>query len=76
MSKKSGKRRKWTKEEVCQWYRETGAVTYDNPEDRNVFVPNHRGTGSDVNWGNPLTYLLHIAAVAVILLLFYMSHNL
>lgn len=31
-------KRKWTAEEVQQWYRDTGAVTYANPEDWNIVV--------------------------------------
>ncbi len=36
MTKKSSSKRKWTAEEVQQWYRDTGAVTYVNPDDLNM----------------------------------------
>lgn len=40
MTKKSSSKRKWTAEEVQQWYRDTGAVTYVNPDDLNIVVKN------------------------------------
>ena len=33
MAKRTSNKRKWTAEEVQQWYRDTGAFTYANPDD-------------------------------------------
>ena len=56
--KNSTEKRKWSAEEVKQWYRTTGALTYANPEDLNVVVKKPRSEGLTVNWANPKAYLL------------------
>ena len=38
-------KRKWTAEEVSQWYRDTGALTYANPYDLNIVVKKPRSEG-------------------------------
>ena len=64
-------KRKWTDEEVRQWYQDTGAVTYSNPEDRNVIVPGLRGNKLTVNWANPKAYLVIAGLLAVVLILYF-----
>ena len=73
MPKKTSDRRKWTHEEVRQWYRETGAITYDNPQDLNVVVPKPRGNGMTVNWANPKAYLLQGLILVVVFLLLFLG---
>lgn len=73
MTNKASNKRKWTAEEVQQWYQDTGAITYHNPEDLNVVVKKPRRQGYTVNWANPKVYLLlgiilAIVAAVVILL--------
>lgn len=51
-------RRKWTAEEVKQWYNDTGAVTYANPGDLNIIVKKPQSEGLTVNWANPKSFLL------------------
>ena len=58
MANKTSNKRKWTEEEVQQWYRDTGAFTYANPDDLNVVVKKPRRAGLTVNWANPKAYLL------------------
>lgn len=66
-------KRKWTAEEVRQWYTATGAITYSNPEDLNIIVKKPKSEGFTVNWANPKSYLLLgailIALFAVVSLL-------
>lgn len=59
-------KRKWTAEEVQQWYRDTGAVTYANPADLNIVVKKPCREGLTVNWANPKAYLLQGAILAVV----------
>lgn len=66
MSDKKPEKRKWTKEEVKQWYRDTGAFTYANPDDLNIVVKKPRSEGLTVNWANPKAYLLLGAILAVV----------
>lgn len=66
MTKKTSSKRKWTAEEVQQWYRDTGAVTYVNPDDLNIVVKKYRREGFTVNWANPKAYLLLGAILAVV----------
>ena len=61
-------KRKWTEEEVKQWYRDTGAFTYANRENRNVVVRKPRSLGWTVNWANPKAYLMQLGILAVVLL--------
>ena len=74
VAKNPSDKRKWTEEEVRQWYRETGAVTYDNPEDLNVVVPGPRGNQLTVNWANAKAYLLVAVLLAVVLMLFFVKY--
>lgn len=59
-------KRKWTAEEVQQWYRDTGAITYCNPADLNVVVRKSRRQGFTVNWANPKAYLLQGLILAIV----------
>lgn len=71
MANPSGKR-KWTAEEVWQWYLATKSFTYCNPADANLLVKKPNREGYTVNWANPKAYLLQgaiLAAVFAIVLL-------
>ncbi len=74
MSNQASKKRKWTAEEVKQWYRDNSAVTYGNmyanPDDLNIVVRKPRSEGLTLNFANPKAYLLIgtvLAAVFTIL---------
>ena len=56
--KNGTEKHKWSAEEVKQWYRTTGALTYSNPNDLNIVVKKPRSEGLTVNWANPKAYLL------------------
>ena len=49
MADRTSNKRKWTAEEVQQWYRDTGAFTYANPDDLNIVVKKHSRDGLTVN---------------------------
>lgn len=66
MARKTSEKRKWTAQEVQQWYQDTGAFTYANPEDLNIVVKKPRRDGLTVNWANPKAYLLQGAILAVV----------
>lgn len=66
MARNPSNKRKWTEEEVKQWYRDTGALTYANPDDLNVIVRKPRSEGLTVNWANPKAYLLQGAILAFV----------
>ncbi|MBE6951615.1 MAG: hypothetical protein E7451_09810 [Ruminococcaceae bacterium] len=66
MAEKASNKRKWSAEEVQQWYRDTGAFTYANPDDLNIIVKKPRSEGVTVNWANPKAYLLQGAILAVV----------
>ena len=66
MTEKTSNKRKWTADEVQQWYRDTGAFTYANPDDLNIIVKKPRSEGVTVNWANPKAYLLQGAILAVV----------
>ncbi len=53
MAKRTSTKRKWTAEEVQQWYLDTAAFTYANPDDLNIIVKKPRREGFTVNWANP-----------------------
>lgn len=72
MTKNSTPKRKWTTEEVRQWYRDTGAITYANPDDSNIVVKKPRSEGLTVNWANPKAYLLQGAILAVVFGIVYL----
>ena len=58
VANKISDKQKWTAEEIQQWYRDTGAFTYYNPNDSNIVVKKPRREGLTVNWANPKAYLL------------------
>ena len=66
-------KRKWTTEEVKQWYKDTGAFTYANPYDLNLVVKKPRSEGLTVNWANPKAYLLLGAILAVVFIILYFA---
>ena len=65
-------KRKWTAEEVMQWYRDTGAFTYANPDDLNIIVKKPRSEGYTVNWANPKAYILQGIILAVVFGIMYL----
>lgn len=71
MTKRTSNKRKWTAEEVQQWYQDTGAFTYANPDDLNIVVKKPRREGLTVNWANPKAYLLQGAILAVVFVVLY-----
>ena len=64
-------KRKWTDEEVRQWYKDMGAVIYSNPKDLNVIVPGYERNKLTVNWANPKVYLVIAGLLAVLLILYF-----
>ena len=72
MAKRPSTKRKWTAEEVQQWYRDTGAFTYANPEDLNIVVKKPRREGLTVNWANPKAYLLQGTILVVVFAVLYL----
>ena len=72
MANKTSNKRKWTAEEVRQWYRDTGAFTYANPDDLNIVVKKFGREGLTVNWANPKAYLLQGAILAVVFGVLYL----
>lgn len=67
MAKKKSSKRKWTTEEVQQWYQDTGAFTYSNPNDLNIVVKKPRSEGLTLNWANPKAYLLQGVILAIVI---------
>jgi len=66
ITNKTPEKRKWTEEEVKQWYQDMGMFTYANPDDWNIVVKKPRSEGLTVNWVNPKAYLLLGAILAVV----------
>lgn len=66
------KKRKWTAEEINQWYKETGALTYANAGDANIIVKKPKSLGLTVNWANPFSYVLIGLILAVVFGIAYM----
>ena len=64
--KNGTEKHKWSAEEVKQWYRTTGALTYSNPNDLNIVVKKPRSEGYTVNWANPKAYVLQGTILAVV----------
>ena len=62
-------KRKWTPEEVRQWYDRHGLYVYCNPEDGNWIVRKAWGLGWTMNLANPRTWLFLAGVLAVLLLL-------
>ena len=71
MAERNSNKRKWTAEEVQQWYRDMGAFTYANSNDLNVIVKKPRREGLTVNWANPKAYLLQGVILAVVFAIIY-----
>ena len=71
MAKRNSSKRKWAAEEVQQWYEDTGAFTYANPDDLNIFVKKPRREGLTVNWANPKAYLLQGTILVVVFAIMY-----
>ena len=72
MTNNTTNKRKWTAEEVRQWYRDTGALTYANPYDLNIVVKKPRSEGYTVNWANPKAYILQGIILAVVFGIMYL----
>ena len=72
MTNNTTNKRKWTAEEVKQWYRDTGAFTYANPDDLNIIVKKPRSEGYTVNWANPKAYILQGIIFAVVFGIMYL----
>ena len=72
MAQRNSNKRKWTAEEVRQWYRDTGAFTYANPDDLNIVVKKFGREGLTVNWANPKAYPLQGAILAVVFGVLYL----
>ena len=70
-----GEKRKWTAEEVQQWYRDTGAITYYNTRDLNIVVRKPNGYGWTVNWANPKAYLMQLCILIFVWLIIYLLHE-
>ena len=64
-------KRKWTAQEVKEWYQKTGSITYCNKEDSNVVVKKPRSEGWTVNWANLLAYLLQGGILAIVFAIIY-----
>ena len=62
MGNPSSGKRKWSAEEVKQWYCDNNASTYGNiyanPDDLNIVVKKPRSEGMTLNFANPKAYLL------------------
>ena len=72
MTNNTTSKRKWTAEEVMQWYRDTRAFTYANPDDLNIIVKKPRSEGYTVNWANPKAYILQGIILAVVFGIMYL----
>ena len=72
MTNNTTSKRKWTAEEVMQWYRDTGAFTYANPDDLNIIVKKPQSEGYTVNWANPKAYILQGIILAVVFGIMYL----
>lgn len=66
MKNAAPQKRKWTTEEVKQWYQDTGAFTYANPNDLNIIVKKPHSEGLTINWANPKAYLLLGVILAIV----------
>ena len=65
-------KRKWTADEVRQWYQTTGAFTYANPDDLNIIVKKPGREGFTVNWANPKSYLIQGAILAIVFTIIFL----
>ena len=69
------RKHKWTAEEVQQWYRDTGAITYYNNLDSNIVVRKPNRCGWTVNWSNPKAYMMQLGILVSVWLLVYVLHK-
>ena len=60
-----GKHR-WSREEIAEFRKKSGAFFYFNNDDSNVFVQKASGLGSTLNWANPVSWLIIVAVVLII----------
>ncbi len=69
MSKPTMPKRRWSAEEVSQWYEKNGAVTYANQDDANWVVRKPKSLSWTVNWANPkaIGFLAVLTAAVCIL---------
>lgn len=63
-----GEKRKWTPEEVRQWYSDRKTRNYSNPEDTNWVVRKPHGLGWAMNLANPKIWWF-LAGVACVVML-------
>lgn len=61
-------RHRYTNEEIEAWREKHHRAGYFNPDDSRIFVPKGYGVGVTVNWGNPVTYIVVIAFLAIVVL--------
>jgi uncharacterized membrane protein len=59
-------KRKWTKDEIAEFRKRSGANFYNNPEDANLFVPKIMGIGWTINWANPFAWLIALTIVGLV----------
>lgn len=67
------RKRKWTPEEVRQWYMLTGAATYCNRDDANIVVRKPNDMGWTANWANPKAWLLQGGILAAVFAVVYLA---
>lgn len=69
-------KRKWTEEEVRQWYLAhpdaTGFNTYSNPDDANLMVRKPRSQGWTLNFANPWSWVLQGGLIGIVLLIIFL----
>lgn len=56
-----------------QWYKDTGAVTYSNPDDLNIIVKKPRSEGMTVNWANYKSYIMLSIILAIVFAIVFLS---
>ena len=66
------KKRKWSAEEVRQWYFLNNTNFYSNKEDGNIVVRKPKSLGWTVNWANPWAYAMQGAVLAVVFTIIYL----
>ncbi len=68
-------KRKFSKSEIYEYYEKTNTVFYFNKNDSNIIVPkyskNQMRQGLNLNFANPLSYILQISIIALISLIVY-----
>ncbi len=75
MDNQSSGKRKWSADEVKQWYRDNKsfpyANIYANPDDLNIVVKKPRSEGLTLNFANPKAYLLIGTILAAVFTILY-----